>query len=219
MNVSGTPAKRSVKSPGLGESRGAILERLKRLGRATVPQLAGELELNIETIRAHLKALAGHGLVRREGSRRSGPGRPEGLYALTPQAESLFPRMEGTVLRELAAYLVQSGNEATLKAFFDQRIGQRREEAMARVQRLKGKRRLNEVARIFSELGFMAKVEQEAGESRLRLCHCPIRDLVDATRVPCRAETGFLTELLGEKPTRVSYIPSGASSCTYRTGS
>lgn len=208
-----------MKAPGLGESQGAILDLLKREGRATVPQMAVELELNIETIRDHLKALAGRGLVRREGHRKSGPGRPEGLYTLTPAAESLFPRMEGAVLRELAAYLVQSGNEAALKGFFDQRIGQRREEVLARVRKLKGRRRLNEVARILSELGFMAVVEQEAGESRLRLCHCPIRQLVDATRIPCLAETGFLTELLGEKPTRVSYIPSGASSCTYRTAS
>ncbi|HWA58530.1 MAG TPA: ArsR family transcriptional regulator [Gemmatimonadales bacterium] len=207
-----------MRAPGLGESQSAILEVLKRQGRATVPELAGELELNIETIRDHLKALAGLGLVHREGNRKSGPGRPEGLYALTPAAESLFPRMEGAVLRELAAYLVQSGNEAALKGFFDQRIGQRREEVLARVRRLKGRKRLNEVARILTELGFMAVVEQEAGECRLRLCHCPIRDLVDATRIPCLAETGFLTELLGERPTRVSYIPSGASSCTYRMG-
>lgn len=205
-----------IKAPGMGPSRGAIVQLLKHEGRATIPQLAQDLGLNIETIRDHLKTLVSRGLVRREGNRTSGPGRPEGVYVLTPEAESLFPRMEGTVLRELAAYLVQTGNEGTLKAFFNQRIGQRREEAMARVRRLKGRRRLNEVARILSELGFMARVEQEAGESRLRLCHCPIRDLINSTRVPCRAETGFLTELLGERPSRISYIPSGDSSCTYR---
>lgn len=204
-------------APGLGESQGAILERLKRLGRATVPELVDAVGLNAETIRAHLKALAGHGLVRRDGSRRSGPGRPEVLYGLTPEADSLFPRLEGAVLRELASFLVQSGNEAALRDFFAHRIGLRREEALARVRALKGRERLDEIARIFTELGFMAVVEEQGSGCQLRLCHCPIRDLVDATRIPCLAETGFLTELLGAKPTRVSYIPAGASSCSYLT--
>jgi predicted ArsR family transcriptional regulator len=52
----------------------------------------------------------------------------------------------------------------------------------------------------------------------LRLCHCPVRELVKVTMVPCRAEVGFVTELLGEKLTRVSYIPSGHAACSYRAG-
>lgn len=206
-----------MKAPGLGESQRSILDLLKRCGSATIPQLAGELGLNIETIRNHLKALAGHGLVRREGSRRAGPGRPEMVYRLTPEADSLFPRLEGEILRELAAYLVRSGDEAALRNFFEHRMGNRRAEALARVRHLQGRERLEEVARILSELGFMAVVEEQGGGRQLRLCHCPIRDLVAATRIPCVAESGFITELLGAEPARVSYIPAGATSCTYRT--
>lgn len=207
-----------MRTPGLGVSQEAILELLKRLGKATIPQMAAELGLNVETIRDHLKALVGYGLVRRQGNRRSGPGRPEVVYGLTAEAESLFPRHEGETLRELASYLVQTGQEATLRDFFEQRIGSRREEALARVRHLQGRERLNEVARVFSELGFMAVVEDQGSECQLRLCHCPIRDLIHATGIPCLAESGFLTELLGEQATRVSYIPDGAPSCTYRMG-
>jgi predicted ArsR family transcriptional regulator len=42
-----------------------------------------------------------------------------------------------------------------------------------------------------------------------------MRQLVEATRAPCRAELGFVKELLGERLTRVSYIPSGDSACCY----
>lgn len=205
-----------MRAPGLGESQGAILDLLKRLGNGSIPQLAGELGLNIETVRDHLKALSGHGLVRREGSRRIGPGRPELVYGLTAKAESLFPRREGEVLRELASHLVQTGHEGILREFFERRIGSRREEALARVRRLRGRKRVEEVARIFSELGFMAVVEEHAGASHLRLCHCPIRGLVDASRIPCLAEGSLVRELLGGHPTRVSYIPAGDASCSYR---
>jgi predicted ArsR family transcriptional regulator len=205
-----------VKAPGLGDSQGSILELLKRSGRASIPQIAAALDLNVETIRGHLKALEAHDLVRRDGSRRQGPGRPEGVYRLTPSAESLFPRHEGALLRELASYLLRTGHEDALRDFVAQRIASGRAEALERVVHLKGRKRFEEVARIFSELGFMAEVEVRGRERFIRLCHCPIRDLVDATKIPCRAETAFLAELLGAKPTMVSYIPAGASACSYR---
>lgn len=207
-----------MKAPGLGEAQGSILDLLKRRGSATTPQLAAELGLNIETVRNHLKTLAGHALVRRAGSLKGGPGRPEIVYSLTPEAETLFPRREGEILRELASYLKESGNEGILRDFIEQGVARRREQALARVAHLEGRERLEEVARILSELGFMAQVEQQEGDSRLRLCHCPLRALVAVTRVPCVAEIGLIGELLGDHLTRLSYIPAGASSCSYRIG-
>lgn len=108
----------TMRPPGLGESQGKVADLLNRLGQGSIPQSACELGLNIETVRDHLKALSGHGLVRRVGSRRIGPGRPELVYGLTAKTE-----------------------------------------------------RVEEVARIFSELGFIAVVEERAGASHLRLCH------------------------------------------------
>ncbi len=205
-----------ISAPGLGESQRSILDLLKRRGLATIPELAADVGLNIETVRGHLKALVASGLARRDGSRRAGPGRPEVLYGLTPDAEGLFPRREGETLRELAAHLVKSGQAEVLREFFERRIGGRRADALARVQHLRGRARVEEVARIFSELGFMAVVEDDEGAPRLRLCHCPIRELVHSTRIPCVAEIGLVRELLGDDLTRVSYIPSGDSSCAYR---
>lgn len=201
--------------PGLGGTQRSILDLLKRGGSATIPQLARELGLNIETVRGHLKTLTARALVRRMGGRRSGPGRPEIVYGLTPASEDLFPRSEGAVLRELASHLKQSGNGHILQEFIEHGIARRREEALARVAHLEGRERLDEVARILSELGFMARVEDASGTPTLRLCHCPLRALVDATRVPCRAEIGFIGELLGKPLARLSYIPAGAPSCSY----
>lgn len=207
-----------MKAPGLGESPRAILDLLKRRGRATVPQLAAELSLNIETIRSHLKTLTGHTLVQRAGTLKSGPGRPEILYSLTPEAETLFPRREGEILRELASYLKETGHEHLLKHFVKQGVARRRDRALARVARLQGRERLEEVARILSELGFMAQVDDSGDSASLRLCHCPLRALVDVTRVPCSAEIGLIGELVGQRLTRESYIPAGAPSCSYRVG-
>lgn len=204
-----------MRAPGLGTSQRTLLEALKRSGTATVARLASELGLNVETVRDHLKALSVHGLVVRSRSKPRGRGRPEVVYGLTAEAEALFPRREGEILSELATYLRATGREAVLREFFDRYIGGRREEALARVAGLEGRARLDEVARIMTELGFMAVVEEVEGAPRLRLCHCPLRELVGVTRVPCKAEIGFVTELVGERLTRLNYIPAGDACCSY----
>jgi predicted ArsR family transcriptional regulator len=208
----------ALNAPGLGESQRSILEALKRSGTATTPRLAAELGLNVETVRSHLRALLGHGLVRQGPGVRSGPGRPETVFGLTAAAEALFPRREGEVLQALTAFLEGEGKQELLGRFYERYIGSRREGALARVAHLEGRARLDEVARILSELGYMAHIEETAEGPMLRLCHCPVRELVEVTMVPCRAEVGFVTELLGEKLTRVSYIPSGHAACSYRAG-
>jgi len=208
-----------MNAPGLGKSQRAILGLLKRRERSTIPELAADLGLNIETLRGHLKALVARKLVRRAGTRcAGGPGRPEVLYALAPEAEALFPRREGETLHDLAAHLVNSGRADVLREFFERRIGGRRAEALRRVRPLKGRARVEEVARIFSELGFMAVVEDDDDAPRLRLCHCPIRELVRATRIPCGAEIGLIQELLGEGLHRTTHIPAGDAACSYRVG-
>lgn len=206
----------SIRAPGLGESRRRLLESLKRRGPSTIPELAAEANLNVETVRHHVQALKAEDLVERQGQRSTGPGRPEVVYGLAAPAESLFPRREGEILRALVVHLQATGNEALLKEFFDAYIGERREAALARVAGLEGEARMREAARILSELGFMALAQSGADQAELRLCHCPMRDVVEVTRVPCRAELGFIRELLGERPTRLSYIPAGDASCTYR---
>jgi predicted ArsR family transcriptional regulator len=206
----------AVQAPGLSASQRQILDLLKRRGVSTIPALAAGVALNVETVRHHLRALASLGYAERRGTRAAGPGRPEVLYALTAAAEKLFPRREGEVLRELAAHLAATGNESLLQEFFDGYIGARRAGALARVAGLSGAARLEEIARILSELGFMASVEAVRGRPRLHLCHCPLRDLVEVSRVPCRAELGFIRELLGGELTRLAYMPAGDASCSYR---
>lgn len=220
-------------TPKLNGSQRAILDLVKYRGGGTVPNLAEALELNVETVRGHVKGLVAADLLRREGTvGGDGPGRPEILYRLTSAAERLFPRREAELLRRLAEYLRRSGQQPLLDGFFDEWITERRAEAMSRVAGLSGRERLDEVAAILSELGFMAIVEEGDGAERatdaeaaldaegraprLRLCHCPLRALVDATKTPCRAEAGLVGELLGHELVRESYIPAGDASCSYR---
>lgn len=208
-----------IAASGLGASQRRVLVLLKRDGEQSVGELAARLDLAAETVRGHMSALAGHGLVRRAGSRKDGPGRPEILYGLTDGAETLFPQEEGRLLRELTAYLTGEGHDGVLEAFFEARLERQREEARERVQGLDGRERLEAVADVLTEEGFMAEVVEDGdGEAGLRLCHCPLKEMVAVSRLPCRAEVAWIRQLLGLELTRRSWMPEGDRTCTYSVG-
>jgi DeoR family transcriptional regulator, suf operon transcriptional repressor len=201
----------------IGESQARILEHLKRAGTATIPEMGEALGLSVETVRTHLRALGAEGLVERRGRRRNGPGRPEIVYGLTESADALFPQRAGPLLNEFTRFLEGRGQAGLVRDFFDQRLEERLAEVRARVDGLDADARLDEVARVLSDEGFMAEVgTDDAGGTQLRLCHCPVRQLVDVTRAPCRAELAFVRDILGARLRRVSYIPAGDDACCYK---
>lgn len=200
---------------GLGETQRAVLLSLKRLGAATQAEVAQEVPFAKATLREHLQALVARGFVQRRGSRHAKPGRPQVVYALTDRGNALFPNRSAQVLRDLIVHLLETGHTAFVERFFAQRVALRRPAALARVQGLHGAARFQEVARILSEEGFIALVGGSSEAPTLRLCHCPIRDVVSVTQAPCRYEQGLIADLLERPLTRLEYLPDGDASCSY----
>lgn len=213
----GEPPPPRIGARGLGDTQRRVLDLLKREGEQSVGQLAAALDLAVETVRGHLNALAGHGLVRRTGTRKDGPGRPEILYGLSAEAEELFPQEEGRLLRHLTAYLTEQGHDDVLESFFEARVDEQRAVARDRLEGLTGRDRLEEVAAILTEQGFMAEVVDD-DRPALRLCHCPLKEMVAVSRLPCRAEGAWVREMLGEELVRRSWMPDGDRTCTYVVG-
>jgi predicted ArsR family transcriptional regulator len=205
-----------ILGPGLGDTQRRVLLMLKRRGPSTRSELGAELDFAPATLREHLQALAERGVVERQGARRNGPGRPQVIYRLTRAGEALFPRREGQVLEDLARYLIERGRTDLLGDFLARRIAARKPAALERVSALRGPERLAEVARILAEEGYMAEIEPGAdGAPVLKLCHCPIRDLVAVTQAPCQAEIAFVEALLGRPLARTEFLPDGGRSCSY----
>lgn len=198
-----------------------IVEHLKRHGASSIPDLARTFGLSVETVRSHVKSLSGRALVTEAGARRQGPGRPEGLYDLTDSAQALFPSREGEILRGLARFLTEEGQEDLLKRYLERFARERRDRGLARMEGLRGEARLEEAARILTEEGYMAEVVPGDADAlpRLRLCHCPVRELVDVSKTPCKAEIGLVRALVGDKLARVEYLPDGDGACAYAIGS
>src|SRR5919106_4073592 len=84
-------------------TRGRIVS-LMRDGSSTVNELASQLELTDNAVRAHLLTLERDGLVRQSGVQR-GPRKPHYSYELTPEAERLFPKAYDALLNQLITAL------------------------------------------------------------------------------------------------------------------
>src|SRR5215467_8106125 len=87
----------------LDTTRGQIVALL-RGASLTVDDLAEKLDLTDNAVRAHLATLERDGYVRQQGERR-GSGKPAFVYELSPEAEQLFPKAYGPILRQLLEVL------------------------------------------------------------------------------------------------------------------
>src|SRR4051794_33336088 len=86
-------------------TRGRIV-LLLRGGSRTVNELAATLGLTDNAVRVHLTTLERDGLVRASG-RRPGVRKPTVTYDLTAEAEHLFPKVYGPLLRHLLDELAE----------------------------------------------------------------------------------------------------------------
>ena len=177
-------------------TRGRIVTLLRRSGR-TVEDLAGGLGLTNNGVRAHLATLERDGVVRQRGSvrRGSGGGKPAYVYELTPEAEGLFPKAYGPVLRQLldlmAERLGSEETEALLRA-----VGRRM--ADERTVPADGVRaRLEAAATVLDELGGLVELEERDGAFVVRGYSCPMTDTVPGHPEVCRLIEALLTELVG----------------------
>src|SRR5215468_5260349 len=106
-----------MKETKLGErffdsTRGRIVSLLRGESR-TVNELAEELDLTDNAVRAHLLTLERDGLVKQGGTQR-GHRKPHFAYELTTEAESLFPKSYDTVLKALLSVLKERMTSETL---------------------------------------------------------------------------------------------------------
>ena len=204
-------------APGLGDSQRVLLGLLKRRGPTTIVDLERAVGLARESVRDHLRSLVAAGFVARAGVRRAGPGRPAAVYRLSERGERLFPQREPELLREMAAFLLAERREDVLERFLASRADGKRQRMAERLAGLSGMERAEALAAILDDEGFLAEVEATPDGRRcvLRLCHCPLRELVAVTRLPCRSELQLVRDLLGSDLRREAFLPDGDASCSY----
>lgn len=156
-------------------TKGQLLVLLCRK-RHTVAELASEVGVTHNAIRAQLQRLERDGLVLRSGSRQ-GVRRPHAEYQLSPDALKLFPRAYEPFLKhlvdvlgdQLAAQefrrvLVETGARLLRGYFRELRASQPRE-------------RLDEAMRTLNGASFGIEIVKESDKTVVRSCSCPLASI------------------------------------------
>src|SRR5690348_6455791 len=153
-------------------TRGRVILLLRR-GSRTVNELAAELGLTDNAVRTHLTGLERDGLVQPSGTRPS-TRKPHITYGLTPEAEWLFPKMYGPVLRHLLDVLAKhlpARKVGEVARAVGRRVAADHRPAV-RADALRD--RVAEVAAVLRDWGGLAEPEQRDGKWVIRCLVCPL---------------------------------------------
>jgi predicted ArsR family transcriptional regulator len=179
----------------------------------TVEELARAVGLTDNAIRAHLATLERDGLVQQEELRRGG-GKPAAAYGLTPEAERLFPKAYGPLLRQYLDVLAERVPPETLEQVARE-VGHR----LARPYAAGGDRaaRLEHALRLLSELGGLAELEERDGSPVIRGYNCPVAEAVPGHPEVCRLAETMLQDVIGA-PVRECCDRGDPPRCTFEVG-
>lgn len=196
-------------------TRGRIITLLRRR-RRSVDELAEELELTDNAVRAHLGALESDGVVVAAGVRRDGTvGKPATIYDIAPTAQPMFSGAYAPVLAALLAELGDRLSPRELESVLRD-TGRRIAEGMPEPRGDLG-RRVREAAAFLDQLGGLTEVEKRGGRYVVQGASCPLAEAVSVNPGVCRAVETALAEATGV-PVRERCDRSAGSRCRFEFG-
>ena len=193
-------------------TRGHIVTLL-RGGQRSVSELAAELGLTDNAVRAHLVILQREQIVEAVGVRREGAvGKPASIYAIAPGAEPLFSRAYSPLLAALLAELRTHKTPDAMKRLL-QRAGHR----MAPVKPFAGslETRVRAASNLLNELGGSTDVAREDDAYVIRGHGCPLSEAVVACPESCLAVEQLLSDVTGTRVVE-SCDRDGPPNCHFR---
>jgi predicted ArsR family transcriptional regulator len=196
----------------LKSTRGKILSLL-RTKESTVNQLAAELQLTDNAVRAHLLSLERDGLAYQSGIQ-PGVRRPHAKYALTEEAEQIFPKAYGSLVTVLMSIFSRHLGARHLRAAMRQAGKQ---VAQAHVSELQGKRReerIESALEVLKELGGTARFEEKEGKHFICGNGCPLAAATANHPEACLIAESLLTVLIGT-PVKEHCVRGSAPSCRF----
>jgi DeoR family suf operon transcriptional repressor len=194
--------------------RGETLAELKRSQPLTARELARTLGVSPNAIRHHLKELEADGLVA-YGREQRGVGAPTFAYRLSAPGEALFPKRYEQTLTELLEHVsARQGREAAVDLFVAHYENLSRR-LNAELEGTAPQRRLEAVARVMSDAGYMAEWNAAEGSFRLAEHNCALRAVAERFPEICAAEERFLQRVLAATVERRAHIVSGCNACEY----
>ena len=171
--------------------RGDVLLELKHAQPLAAKQLAQRLGVSPNAVRHHLKELEAEALIV-YGREQRGVGAPTYAYRLSPAGEALFPRRYEAALTLLLERIVERDGRQAAVALFEEHYRQLTGEARAELADADASTRVDIVARVLTEAGYMAEWQKGEGSYLLSEHNCAMRAVAERFPEVCVVEANFL---------------------------
>jgi predicted ArsR family transcriptional regulator len=179
----------------LETTRGQILALLHAEPR-TVNDLAAALNLTDNAVRAHLVSLERDGLVQRQVTR-PGVRRPHAFYALTADAEHVFPKAYGLLLNHLLASVSRRLSGRELRASLREVGHALAREHLPRLRKKSRSERLLAALDVIRGLGGAPAAFRVDGQKIIRGITCPLAAVTVEHPGACLIVETLLSDLMG----------------------
>jgi predicted ArsR family transcriptional regulator len=195
-------------------TRGKIVAALRGRHGASAFDLASEFGLSANAIRQQLVILERDGLVAGHSVRR-GKTKPTVEFALTPEAEKVFPqhydRMLNAVLREVRA----QGGDRAVRAIFTGMSNR----ASERLREKAGDRPIGErvaaLTSVLQESGVQAEFEQTPDGFIIREHNCPYAKTVGEHPEVCNVIHSIMQDVVAPAVTQTESLATGGTECRF----
>lgn len=195
-------------------TRRQILQLLRTEGNLTAQQLAEKIQITSVGVRRHLTTLERDGLIQMQ-SQRQPQGRPTFVYRLTEAGFDTFPKSYDLLATQVLDVVRVTEGDARVTEIFAGRMGQLYEQFAPRMVGKNLGERVQELAKIQEEGGYMARWEQVDGGYLLKEQNCAIYRVACRFQDACHFEIELFRRLLDADLQRVEHQVKGDLACTY----
>ena len=197
-----------------------ILSLLKKEGQMTSKQVGDIIGVTSMGARQHLTSMEKDGLVSSQFIRQKA-GRPALYFVLTEKSDTMFPQRYGTLAMDILKGIEKLEGREKIEEIFLERRNNLEKEFNAAINEndlANGtfKEKVEKLAEIQNEDGFMTEVQQNGQEFLLVEHNCPIHNIAKEYGEICQHELELFKKVLNAPIERIEHITKGERSCIYK---
>lgn len=177
--------------------RELLLLLMEHKGGMTLEDLISSLGISRTAVNQHLAGLERDGLVRKGDSRKTG-GRPSATYLPTDQGINLFPKQYSWMSELLIDSLKEELGSEGLIGYFQKLASKVAKQVAHRMTGNTTEERIQQVARLLTELSYQAETEEPQSVSALlsiKATNCVYHDLATTHPEVCHFDLALMSEL------------------------
>lgn len=217
LPVTAPPVEEPSGTDADASTRERVARSILQHGPSTAAELAQRLGLTSAAVRRHLATLveAGHLEPRRQrvyGQR--GRGRPSNVFVITDQGRCEFYQAYDDLAIKALDFLRASAGPNAVEQFAEYLFASLTTEFDDAHDETADTPKIETLAEVLSDQGYVAGVEPVASGAQLCQYHCPVAHVAEQYPQLCDVETRVFAELLGSHVQRLATIARGDGICT-----